>query len=91
MLFLKFLSGLFAITFFAALMWVSFINQKTKNFKRFMKEGDPVDFYIDEIRVQGKILEIRENGVLIEYKDLALYYRTFSNTYPVLNHKYSLI
>lgn len=72
----------------AVAAWVTICEQQDKQFRRFAKPGDPIRFYIGEVKHIGKILAIDETGYTVETIENETKYVGFEGAWPVLRYKY---
>jgi len=76
------ISGIIIVGYF------SMMHERIKNFKRFLRVGDPVNFYIGEERHIGVVKEVNGKVVVITYRGKTIY-KSINDVYPVFGVRYS--
>ncbi len=74
------------IIFFIPLLWLFFVFMKDTNMHKNIKLGDPVYFYIEDIKYKGTFVRKKEDGTFVIRYGIGLHY--INEIHPVLNYKY---
>lgn len=82
------MTTLIFIGLFAAASWWGIVNQKYRNFKRYLKEDDPIRFYIGEEKHTGTVKLIGRKYIHINHMGTVKKILP-ENTYPVFRYNYN--
>lgn len=68
--------------------WCFTMSYQDRNFRKYVKSGDPLYFYLGEIRHRGTLVRITDNTCIVLDRIGDSYTVPFSSIYPRFSYKY---